>query len=137
MAYQLPWIQPTLQKQLLQIKEKDQEQEHQDKQVILIDFGSDVLYDDLKNYIKTDFKENQDSTNIHLEDFHNCKPPPTKPVLHYHLGQDISGHDSCLGIISVLINTTILNTPLSGKKKLFIVGSSNILIDLEKIILFH
>ncbi len=75
-----------------------------------------------KNFITIDFKAHQDNTNIHLEDFHNCKPPLTKPILHYHLGQDLSGHDSSLGIMSDFIDTTILNTPLSGKRKLFMLG---------------
>ncbi len=51
--------------------------------------------------------------------------------MHYHFGQDLSGQGSKLGIISDFRDITILNTPSSGKRKLFIVGSSNILIDSE------
>ncbi len=58
-----------------------------------------------ENDIAIDFKANQVSTSIHLEDFHNCKPPLIKAVLHYHLGQDLSGHDSSLGIVSNFIDT--------------------------------
>ncbi len=49
-----------------------------------MDMDSDISSDDLENDITIDFEANQDSTNIHLEDFHNYKPPPSKPVLHSH-----------------------------------------------------
>ncbi len=88
-----------------------------------MDSDSDISYDALENDITIDFEANQDNTNIHLHDFYNCKSPPTKPVMHYHLGKDLSGHGSSLG--------TILNKPSNGKRKLFVVGLSNILIDSE------
>ncbi len=87
--------------------------------------------DGKENDITIDFEASQDSANIHLEDFHNFKPPLTKAVLHYLLRQDLSGHDNSLGIMSDFIDTTILNTHSSGKRKLFIVGSSNVFIDLK------
>ncbi len=51
--------------------------------------------------------------------------------MHYHFGHNLSGQDSSLGIISDFRDITVLNTPSSGKRKLFIVGSSNILIHSE------
>ncbi len=36
-----------------------------------------------ENDITIYFEANQDSTNIHLEDFPNCKPHPTKEVLKF------------------------------------------------------
>ncbi len=94
-----------------------------------MDSNSDISSNVFENNITIDFVANQDITNIHFEDSYNCKSPSTNPVMHYHLGQDSSGHNSSLGIISDFRDTTILNTPSSGKRTIFIVGSSNILMD--------
>ncbi len=95
-----------------------------------MDSDSDILSENF-NDITIDFDGGQDLTNTQFADSYNCKSPETNNVMHYHLGQDLSGQGSSLGIISDFTDTIVLNTPSSGKRKLFIVGSSNILIDLE------
>ncbi len=81
-------------------------------------------------------------SNHHLPNFENddvhsnydlkkCQSCQTTQVSHHHFGQDLSGHNSSLGIVPDFLETTILNNPSSGKRKIFVVGLSNILIELE------
>ena len=73
----------------------------------------------MQNDNTIDFDGDEDINNTHFPNSFN------------HFGQDLSGQDSSLGIMSDFRDITVLNTPSSGKRKLFIVGSSNDLIHLE------
>ncbi len=97
----------------------------------MMDSDSEESFESIQNDNTIDFDGDKDINNTHFTNSFNCKSPEDNNVMHYHFGHNLSGQDSSLGIISDFRDITVLNTPSSGKRKLFIVGSSNILIHSE------
>ena len=112
-------------------KEAPRERTPRPSSEVMMEPDSEESFESMQNDNTIDFDGDEDINNTHFDDSFKCKSPEDNNVMHYHFGQDLSGQGSSLGIISDFRDITVLNTPSSGKRKLFIVGSSNILIDSE------
>ncbi len=65
----------------------------------MMDSDSEESFESMQNDNTIDFDWDEDINNTHFADSFNCKFPEDSNVMHYHLGQDLSGQGRSLGIL--------------------------------------